>query len=249
LLLRRGASARGPSRKPTRKQRFYSVVFKVFLDTGEWPERKALERHFLQAGAVEFCKSWPRLSSRYVRFEGEDELVVLSVDAIAQVDGAQIFLGRWIDALKIAIDQYQGSGKPMLSVTRLVDDLAGVTKAKARCILRLLESEGLLTRGRPDAAVGVLTPRLARYTGAVDAAAYLKEKRRLERGRLGKRVGDYVRRLRAQLFGPESSLWVQLTGAAAVLVIGVAVSLFGGLFEGDVRVEPSLHVGAERLRR
>jgi hypothetical protein len=238
--IRRGALARGPLPKPNRKQRFFSAVFQKFIEQGGLLKKADLERHFLRTGTVEFCKSWPRLSSRFVRFEavrfeedGGDELVVLTVDAIAQVDGAQPFLRRFIGALHIAIDHYQGPGVlPVISVEALLAGLPGLDERQARCLLRLLECEGLLSRGDPEAPSGALTSKLAQFTKVEDRDAYLREKRRTERGRRRHRAAAFVRRVWSRTMGPDSKLWVRLASGLAMLLVALVLGIVGGMFGG-----------------
>jgi hypothetical protein len=207
------------------------------LERGEWSGKEELRRNFMQTGTVEFCKSWPRLSSRLVRIENEDgvELVVLTVAAIAQIDGAQAFVRRFIGTLHIAIDQYQRTDTPpVISIERLCADLPGLDKRQARCLMRLLECEGLLKRGTPDAVCGVLTAKVARFTEVEDRDAYLREKRRTERGHGRRRAGAFARRVWLRVVGPDSSLWVKLAGGGAMLTVTFVLGVVGGLFGGSV---------------
>jgi len=234
-VFRSGAHARGPSSKPNRNQRFFSAVFQLFLERGEWSGKEELRRHLMQTGTVEFCKSWPRPGSHLVRIEEEDgeELVVLTVAAIAQIDGAQAFVRRFIGALHVAIDQYQRIGPPpVISLERLRADLPGLDQRQARCLMRLLECEGLLKRGTPDAVCGVLTAKVANFTEVEDRDGYLREKRRTERGRRRRRAAAFVRRVWSRVMGPDSSLWVKLASGGAMLAITLVVGVLGGLF-GD----------------
>jgi hypothetical protein len=226
--IRRRALWFGVPKRPTRVQRFLNAAYWEFVVRGEWSSKDDLQRHFMHTGAVEFYKSWPWLSTRFVRITKEH--VELSVEALAQVDGAQLFLGQFISALHIAVEQYQDKGsKPLLSVDRLVADVSGATELRAKGLMRVLEGEGLLRRASPKASSGILTARLTRFTGVEDVPQYLREARGLTRGRRLKLARAFIRGFVVRVVGPDSSLWVKLAVAAVMAALGLLIGSASGL--------------------
>lgn len=226
--IRRTALWFGVLKRPTRVQRFLSAAYREFVERGEWSSKDGLQRHFMHTGAVEFYKSWPWLSTRFVRIaEGRVEL---SVEGLAQVDGAKLFLAQFISALHIAVEQYQDKdSKPLLSVSRLVADVPGVIELRAKGLMRVLEGEGLLTRASPEASSGILTARLTRFTGVEDVTQYLREARGLTRGRRMKQVGAFLRDFIVRVIGPDSPLWAKLAAGVVTTALGLLIGSASGL--------------------
>ncbi len=223
--IRRTALRLSALNRPTRVQRFLSAVYREFVQRGEWSSRDDLKRHFMQTGAVEFYKSWPRMSTQFARI---DDRVELSVEALAQVDGAKLFLAQFISVLHIAVEQYQDrNSKPLLSIGMLVAAMPGITELRAKCLMRVLEGEGLLWRASPDASSGVLTAGLTHFTGVEDVPQYLRDARGLTRGRRLKQACVFLRRVVVRVIGPDSSFWVRLSAGIAVAALGLGI---GGVY-------------------
>lgn len=214
--------------RPNREERFLNAAFREFDEHGEFSSRDDLKRHFMQTGAVEFYKSWPRLSSRFVRMA--DGQVELSVEGLAQVAGAERFLSQFIDVLHIAVEQYQEKdSKPLISVGRLVAEVPGVSERRARGLMRMLEREGLLRRSSPKAGSGMLTAKLTRLAGVTDVPQYLRKARGFTRWRRLRQGKAFLRRLLTRVIGPDSSFWAKLAAGIVMTALGLLIGNSGGL--------------------